>query len=179
MNSEQTRAAIEAQRNQINEAESRIAVLHRQLRNHSPNDQRRRVNKEEAGKEILRLEDSISNMQGRIELMQSSLPALIASEQAHDAMIAKQEADQRATEAADRAAHDAAVKAAALAKWLTVPGQSEVGFESAWPAIAQRIAVDRAVEAGTAESERAHDAPFRMMAINALAVAYGRKVSGQ
>lgn len=165
--SESTRQQITAAKQRITAAQGEIGRL---MANRQPDGKR-----QQREERISELQRSIAGAQGLIGDLQRRLPMQEAVEAAAEAMIAQMTADEQAKTAADRAAHDQAVRAAALAEWLRVPGQTEGGFAAAWSAIAQQIATQRAVEAGAVESEANHAAPMRQAAADALAARYGGK----
>lgn len=164
--SESMKQQIVSARERITAAQSEIGQL--MAKNRQPDGKRQQ--REERVSELQR---QIAGAQSVISDLQRRLPMQEAVERAHDAMIAQMAADEREKARADRAAHDAAVKQAALQEWLKVPGQSETGFNAAWGQIAQQIATNRAVAAGAAETVVDHLAPIRQAAADALAARYG------
>jgi len=136
--SEQLKAQIEQSRAKIKELEAEAGALYRELSAYVPGKSSKFVSKDAVRAKIRSVEEGIKALQNGIDNMQTHLRLLIISENAHDVMIAKQEAEDRERAAADQAAHEAAVKAAAVAEWLKVPGQTQASFETAWPQIGVR-----------------------------------------
>lgn len=166
--SESMKAQITAAKQRITAAQSEIGQLM------AKGQQQTRPEHEKTANRISELQRKIASAQGVISDNERRLPMMEATEKAAEAIERDLTEKERQQAAADRAAHDQAVRSAALAEWLKVPGQTQTGFESAWSGIAQQIATNRAVAAGAAETVVDHVAPIRQAAADALAARYGK-----
>ena len=116
---------------------------------------------------IKSLEMSTERLQDRLAQI-VPLEAVLSKIQAQ---TARQQADR---EQAAELAHLDAIRAA-LAEWLRMPGQTEQGFNAAWPAMAARIATEAATDVAAELHADTQQTPNTTAAIvtDLLAAKYG------
>lgn len=164
----------EVMKQQITAAKQRITAAQQEIGQLMAKDRQPDGRRREREERVAVLQRQIAGAQGQVSDLQRRLPMQEAVEVAAEQIEHDLAEKERQQAAADRAAHDQAVRSAALAEWLKVPGQTQTGFESAWSGIAQQIATNRAVAAGAAETVVDHLAPIRQAAADALAARYGK-----